>query len=270
MRERELRGPLPLILLAVVLVYAAGLLLAPMAAIVSSAFAGGVGKVINALLLPDVIMAFRMTFLLALGAMLINTIAGTALAWVLVRHNFPGKRLVDALVDAPFVFSPVIVGYALILMFGREGWFAPTVVQIAFAWPAMLLATVFVSLPFVTREIQPVLAELTLEQENAAYTLGATRWTTFRRVVVPQIWHGLLYGMVLTFARSVGEFGAVAVAGGAIERYTETATIYVFRAMHDRNPIGAYSVSVALGVLSIGILVVMSLLRRHPSNTAAD
>lgn len=270
MRERELRGPIPLILLAIVLVYAAALLLAPMAAIVSNAFVDGVGKFVDSLLLPDVFLAFRMTFLLAISAVLINTIAGTALAWVLVRHNFPGKRLVDALVDAPFVFSPVIVGYALIVMFGREGWFSPSIVQIAFAWPAMLLATVFVSLPFVTREIQPVLAELALEQENAAYTLGANRWITFRRIVVPQIWHGLLYGVVLTFARSVGEFGAVAVAGGAIERYTETATIYVFRATHDRNPIGAYSVSVALGLLSVGILVAMSLLRRRPSHVVVD
>lgn len=263
MREVSVRSPIQLLLLGVVLLYAALLLLAPMIAIVQGALGSGIGAVFTALGQPDVLLAFKQTFLLAIGAVVINTIAGIALAWVLVRHKFPGKRLFDALVDAPFVFSPVIAGYVLIVLFGRNGWFTSPVVQIAFSWPGMLLATIFVSLPFVTREIQPILAALTSEQEEAAYTLGSSRWATFRRIIIPQIWRGLLYGMVLTFARSVGEFGAVAVAGGAIERVTETATIYVFRAINDRNPIGAYSVSIVLGLLSVTILVIMGVLRRR-------
>ncbi len=265
MRELRIRTPIQALLLFIVLGYAALLLLAPMVAIVQGALANGLDQLIQAMTTPDVIDAFELTFLLAFGAVIVNTIAGIALAWVLVRHNFPGKNLVNAFVDAPFAFSPVIIGYAVILLFGRNGWFASDAFQVAFAWPGMLLVTIFVSLPFVIREVQPVLAELTKEQEDAAHTLGAGNWKTFHRIVLPQIWSGLLYGIVLTFARSVGEFGAVAVVGGSIERQTETATIYVYRALNDLNPTAAYGVSVALGLLSIGILIAMSLLRRRPA-----
>ena len=261
MREIKVRSPLQFLMLAIVLIYAGVLLIAPMVAITQGAFGAGVGKLIEALTQPDVLHAFEVTFLLALGAVLVNTIAGIILAWVLVRHNFRGKNILNALVDAPFVFSPVIAGFALILLFGRNGWLAPTAFPIAFAWPGMLLATIFVSLPFVTREVQPVLAELMKEQEEAAFTLGAGRFNTFRRIILPQIWSGLLYGIVLTCARSIGEFGAVAVVGGSVQGLTETATIYVFRATDDRNTIGAYGASIVLGMLSIIILSIMSLLR---------
>ena len=261
MREISIRTPVQFLLLAVVLLYAGILLIAPIVAIIQGALSAGLNKLFDALTQPDVIHAFELTFLLALGAVLVNTIAGITLAWVLVRHQFPGKRILNTLVDAPFVFSPVIAGYALILLFGRKGWFAPTAIPIAFAWPGMFLATVFVSLPFVTREVQSVLAELTREQEEVAYTIGASRWNTFRRIVLPQIWSGLLYGIVLTFARSIGEFGAVAVVGGSVQGLTETATVYVFRALDKRDTVGAYGVSIVLGLLSIAILTIMSLLR---------
>lgn len=262
MRELTVRRPLQFVLLGLALLYALLLLFAPIVAIVQGAFSQGVETLIKALSLPDVALAFRTTFTLTLASAAINTLAGIVIAWVLVRHQFPGKRLFDALVDAPFVFSPVIVGYALILLFGRNGWLSTPTFQLAFSWPAMLIATVFVSLPFVTRELQPILAALTAEQEEAAYTLGSSRWATFRRVIFPQIWRGVLYGVVLTTARSFGEFGAVVVAGGGIERVTESATVYVFRALNDRNPVGAYGVSVLLGLLSVSILVAMSLVRR--------
>lgn len=265
MREIPVRSPVQLLILGAILLYALALLFAPMLAIVQGAFSQGAEALIEALSAPDVALAFRLTFTLTVGSVLINTAAGLIIAWVLVRHDFPGKRFVNALVDAPFVFSPVIVGYVLVLLFGRGGWLTAPGFQLAFSWPGMLLATVFVSLPFVTRELQPILATLTVEQEEAAYTLGSDRWGTFQRIIFPQIWRGLLYGVVLTTARSLGEFGAVVVAGGAIERLTETATVYVFRAMNDRNPIGAYGVSVALGVLSIAILVAMRLLKRRPA-----
>ncbi|MBX3080049.1 MAG: sulfate ABC transporter permease subunit [Anaerolineae bacterium] len=263
MREITPRSPVGIALIVIMLGYAGLLLISPLVAILQGAFAKGITPFLNALTQPDVIHAFQVTFSLTFGAVVINTVFGLIVAWVLVRHRFPGKRIVDALVDAPFVFSPVIAGYVLIVLFGRGGWFEPQHFQIVFAWPAMLLGTVFVSLPFVIREVQPVLASLALEQEEAAYTLGSSPWTTFRRIVLPQIWRGLLYGIVLTIARALGEFGAVAVAGGAIERLTESATVFVFRASLDRNPIGAYSVSIVLCLLSVGILTVMSLLRRR-------
>ncbi len=263
MRELTPRKPVQLFLLLVVLLYAGILIVAPIVSIVQNAFVKGLSPVIEAITQPDVIHAFQITFSLAIGAVLFNTAAGVIVAWVLARHKFPGKRLVDALVDAPFVISPVIAGYVLIVLFGRNGWLASLGWQIAFSWPGMLLATTFVSLPFVVREVGPVLDMLTSEQEEAAFTLGASRLTTFRRVILPNIWRGLLYGIVLTFARSLGEFGAVAIAGGSVENVSETATIYVFRALSDRNRIGAYSVSVVLMLLSVGILITMSLLRRR-------
>jgi sulfate/thiosulfate transport system permease protein len=265
MREISPRSPVAILVVAIVLLYAGVLLIAPIAAVVQGAFAKGISVLLTAITKPDVIHAFQLSFLLAAGAVVINSVAGIIIAWVLARHNFPGKRFVDALVDAPFVFSPIIAGYVLIVLFGRNGWLSPTFIQIAFSWPGMLLATVFVSLPFVAREVGPVLAALSPEQEEAAYTLGSSRWATFWRVVLPEIWGGLLYGIVLTFARSLGEFGAVAVVGGSVENLSETATLYVYRALHDRNPIGAYGVSVVLGLLSVAILIGMSRLRRRPA-----
>lgn len=267
MREIAPRSPASLLLLFIVLVYTAALVGAPIAAIVQSAFAQGLIPVIDALKSPEARHAFQVSFLLALGAVAINGVAGLITAWVLVRHRFAGRRLLDLLVDIPFVFSPVIAGYTMIVLFGRTGWLAPTIIPVVFALPGILLAKTFVSLPFVTREIQPALAAVNREPEEAAYTLGASRWTTFWRVILPEIWPGVLYGIVLTFARAVGEFGAVAVVGGNIEGRTETATSYIFRALNDRSDIGAYSMSVALGIVSIFILVLMSFLKRRLVNT---
>ncbi len=156
----------------------------------------------------------------------------------------------------------MIAGYTLITLFGRDGWLAPTPIPIAFAIPGILLATVFVSLPFVTREVGPVLGTVDQEPEYAAYTIGASRWTTFRRIILPNIWPGIVYGVVLTFARALGEFGAVAVVGGGVEGQTETATMFVSRALNDRNDVGAYSMSLVLGLIAIMVLLVMRLLRR--------
>jgi sulfate/thiosulfate transport system permease protein len=249
------------LLVGIVVLYAALLLIAPMTAIVANAFKDGIQPVIEALTSEDVVSALRVTLSLVVSATIINTIAGVALAWVLVRHEFPGKHLVDAMVDLPFVVSPVIIGYVIIVLFGRNGWFEDFPVQIAFSWPGMLLVTVFVSLPFVTREVMPVLAAMTPQQEEAAYTLGASPILTFRRIVLPTIWRGILYGVVLTLARALGEFGAVAVAGGGVQGVTETATIYIFRAMLDRDKTGAYSLAILLGLISVVILLGMNALR---------
>ena len=264
MLERRPTRPGQIALVAIVILYIGILLGAPLAAVGQRAFASGIDAVIKALTDKDVLAAFRLTGLLVLAATVINTLAGIALAWVLVRQRFPGRDLINGLVDLPFVVSPVIIGYVIIIVFGRQGWFPDLPIQIAFSWPGMLLVTVFVSLPFVTREVMPVLAALTREQEEAAQTLGASPLLTFRRVVLPAIWPGVLYGIVLTLARALGEFGAVAVAGGGIQGVTETATIYIFRALHDRNAIGAYSLAIVLGLASIIILLLMNLLRVTP------
>ena len=184
---------------------------------------------------------------------------------MLVRHEFPGKALFNGLVDLPFVMSPVIVGFVVIVLFGRQGWLGNLPFQVAFAFPGMLLVTVFVSLPFVIREVMPVLASLTPEQEEAALTLGASRLTVFRRIIFPGIRHGVVYGLVLTLARSLGEFGAAAVAGGGIQGLTETATIYVYRTMQNRNEVGAYSMAILLGLISIAVLITMNILRQRPA-----
>jgi len=262
--ERKPTKPGQIALIAIVLLYIGILLAAPLAAVGQRAFSGGIGLVIKALTDKEVLAAMRMTALLVFAATAINTVAGIALAWVLVRQKFPGRDLINGLVDLPFVVSPVIIGYVIIILFGRQGWFPELPIQIAFSWPGMLLVTVFVSLPFVTREVMPVLATLTREQEEAAHTLGASPMLTFRRVVLPAIWPGVLYGIVLTMARALGEFGAVAVAGGGIQGVTETATIYIFRALHDRNTIGAYSLAIVLGLLSIVILLLMNTFRVTP------
>lgn len=265
MPERTPNKPGQFVLIAVVVLYVLVLLAAPIAAVGQRAFANGVEPVLKALTEPDALAAFRVTALLVFAATAINTLAGVALAWVLVRHQFPGQYLINGLIDLPFVVSPVIVGYVIIIMFGRQGWFPDLPFKVAFSWPGMLLVTVFVSLPFVTREVMPVLAALRREQEEAAHTLGASPLLTFRRIVLPAIWPGILYGIVLTLARSLGEFGAVAVAGGGVQGVTETATIYIFRALHDRNTVGAYSLAIVLGLLSIIILLLMNTLRVSPS-----
>jgi sulfate transport system permease protein len=261
MRERSIGTPIQALLVVIVLAYAAILLIAPLSAIFGGALEEGIGAVWAALTTPDALAALRLTFMLAVVASAINVILGIITAWVLVRHNFPGKALFNALVDLPFVVSPVIVGFVIIVLFGREGWLKDLPVQIAFSWPGILLVTVFVSLPFVVREVMPVLASLTTEQEEAAYTLGASRWLVFRRVIFPGIRHGIIYGLVLTFARALGEFGAAAVAGGGVQGITETATIYIFRSIHDRNNVGAYSMAILLGVISVVVLLFMNWMR---------
>jgi sulfate transport system permease protein len=269
MRDIAPRSPLAILCVVIVLVYAAILLIAPITAILASAFKDSITPVIRALTEPDALAALRLSVLLAALAAIINTAAGIIIAWVLVRLPFPGKRLLDALIDLPFVVSPVIVGYVLIVLFGRNGWIpAP----IAYSWSGMLIVTVFVSLPFVVREVMPALEALTPEQEEAAYTLGAYGWTTFWRIVFPALRASVLYGLVLTLARALGEFGAVAVAGGGIQGVTETATIYVFRSLNDRNDVGAYSIAIVLGLTAIVVLIIMNRLKRTIENegTARD
>jgi sulfate transport system permease protein len=255
------KSPLGLCLALVVFGYAGLLILAPIWAILDGALADGLGPVQTALSDPQVIHALQLSLELTLLATAFNLVFGVIVAWVLTRQEFAGKRLLDALLDIPFVFAPVIMGYSLIVIFGRGGWIdAP--IAIVFALPGIFLGKVFVSLPFVARSTQPLLSQMPKDPEEAAYTLGASPWRSFWAIVLPYIWTGVLYGVVLTFARAIGEFGAAAVVSGGIEGKTETATMFIYRALLDRNRIGAYSVALVLGAMAMLILFVMNFLKR--------
>ena len=254
-------------LIAVVVLYAALLLLAPMVAIVWGALAEGFSGFIEQLTSTDAISAIVLTLETAILATLINTIFGVCIAWVLARDSFWGKRILNGLVDMPFAVSPVIAGFMLILLFGRNGWLTPLAdalgIKVVFAFPGILLATIFISLPFVIREVVPVLSQVNLDQEHAAYTMGASKWQTFMHITLPAIRWGLLYGVSLTFARAVGEIGAVLVVSGGISRLTETSTLYIFRSLDDRNEVGANAMAVALAAASFVILMVIEFFKKR-------
>ena len=254
-------------LIAVVVLYAAGLLVAPLVAIVWGAFAEGAGEFIRQITSIDALSSLKLTLLMAVGATVINTVFGVCIAWVLVRDNFWGKRILNGLVDMPFAVSPIIAGFMFILLFGINGWFAPLTdalgVKVVFALPGILLATIFISLPFVIREVMPVLSQMSLDQENAAYTMGASRWQTFWHVTLPAIRWGLFYGVSLTFARAVGEIGAVLVVSGGVSGLTETSTLFIFRSLDDRNYVGANAMAVVLAAISFVILMVIEFFKRR-------
>ena len=256
------------IVVAVALAYAVLLLFAPLAALARGALSRGIRPFFQAVSTPDALSALKLTFLLAVGATAINTVFGVAAAWLLVRdRKFPGRRFVNALVDLPFAVSPVIAGFMLIVLFGRTGWFAPLAasagIKVLFAFPGMLIATTFISLPFVIREIMPILEQVGEEEENAAYTLGAGRFRTFRSVTLPAIRSGLQYGILLTFARAVGEVGAVLVVSGSIVGLTETATLFIFRALDERDAVAGYAMALVLALSSFVLLMAMEAIRRR-------
>ncbi len=249
----------------VALCYLAVVLVGPVVMVFYRAFESGVGDFWRAISDGQAAHALWLTVLIALIAVPLNSIFGVALSLAIVRRKFPGKGLVNAFVDLPLALSPVVVGLALLLLYGRQGWLGPWFldhgVQVVYALPAMVLATIFVSLPFVVREVVPVLREIGDEQEQAASTLGANGWQTFRRITLPAIRWGVAYGVVLTAARSLGEFGAVNVVSGRIQGKTETATLYIDAAYLDFNQKGAYAVSVVLALISVVILVAMSIFK---------
>lgn len=261
-------------LVGVVVLYAAGLLLAPLLAIVLGSLAEGAGALVRELTSVDAISSFKLTLLMAVGATVINTVFGLCIAWVLVRDDFWGRRILNGLVDMPFAVSPVIAGFMLILLFGRTGWFTPLInalgIKVVFALPGILLATIFISLPFVIREVAPVLSQVNQDQEDAAFTMGATRLQTFWHVTLPAIRWGLFYGVSLTFARAVGEIGAVLVVSGGVSRLTETSTLFIFRSLDDRNYVGANAMAVALAGLSFVILMVIEFFKKRTDQTRAS
>ncbi len=255
------------LLIGLVFVYVGVLVLAPLAALLYGAFRQGLAPVIATLGSPQVLRAFWLTLRIAVVCVVVHALFGTAVAWMLVRggRRLPFRWLLNGLIDLPFAVSAVVVGYMLVLLFGRNGWLAPLLAQwgvrVAFALPGMVLATLFVTLPFMVRELMPVLAAFGVEQEQAAATLGASGWQTFWLVTFPALRWGFLYGLTLTFARALGEFGAVLVIGGGVQGSTETATLFIYRSLDERNYIGAYSVALLLGALSLLLVSGLDLIR---------
>ena len=241
--------------------YLAVVLAAPVGLVFWRTFEDGFGPAWDAVTTPAAKHALYVTVLIAAIAVPANTIFGIVCAIAIVRRRFPGKGLVNALVDLPLALSPVVVGLAFLLLYGRNGWFGwlgDHGLQVVFALPGMVLVTIFVSLPFVVREVVPVLREIGTEQEQAAATLGASPFQTFRRVTLPAIRWAVAYGVVLTTARALGEFGAVSVVSGHVVGKTETMTLHVEDRFQSFDYVGAYAASVVLAMIAIATLAAMS------------
>jgi sulfate transport system permease protein len=241
------------------LAYVGVLLVAPVGLILYRTFEHGFGPAWDAVTTPDALHALKLTLIIAAIAVPANTIFGIFCALAIVRYRFPGFGVVNAIVDLPLALSPVVVGLSLLLLYGNGGWLAGH--NVLFALPAMVLATIFVSLPFVVREVVPVLREIGTEQEQAAATLGASVLKTFRRVTWPAIRWAVAYGIVLTTARSLGEYGAVRVVSGHIVGQTETLTLLVQDRNEEFDAVGAYAASVLLALIAIATLLLMNRLR---------
>lgn len=250
----------------IVIVYLFLLIVWPVALVVQKTFDGGLGNLQTALQDPTVTDALQLTVVVALWAVAINTVFGVGISLLLVRYTFWGRGVLSALIDLPLSVSPVVVGLALLLAYGgTNGTFGPALedmgLQIAFATPGIVMATAFVSLPLVIREIVPVLHEIGTEQEQAAKSLGAGPWQTFRRITLPSIKWALVYGVVLSLARALGEFGAVKIISGNIAQQTQTATLVVEEKYQDFEQGSAYATSFLLALIAVAALVVVTILR---------
>lgn len=261
-RKRLVRG----LLISVCLLYLGALVLVPLGAIVWTALEPGWSTVVDTLTAPDVRHALYLTAVIAIQTVLVVATLGAVTAWVLVRHRFVGKSLLNALVDLPLAVSPVTVGIMAVILFGRggwfESWFTARGIQIIFALPSMVLVTIFICLPFVVRSVAPVLEELGTEEEDAARTLGASSLQTLFRVVLPNIRWGLFYGIALTTARAIGEIGAVYIVSGVLKGQTETATIYILTAFEERFDAQGNIVALTLAAISIVLLIAIELSKR--------
>jgi sulfate transport system permease protein len=241
----------------------------PVLLVARATFAHGLAPVINALRQPEVIFALQLTLSSAFWAVVINTIFGVGISLLLVRYTFPGRRALNALVDLPLAVSPIVVGLSLVLVYsGRTGWLGGRLeeagLQVIYAPPGIILATAFVSLPLVIREVIPVLQEIGTEQEQAARSLGASALQTFARITLPAIRWGLLYGVVLSLARSLGEFGAVKIVSGGVAMRTQTATLLVeerYQQFGVENSIVAYTAAFILALIAVIALVIVTAFR---------
>ena len=225
----------------------------------------------DALTTPETIHAFKLTLIITAIAVPVNTVFGIVCALAIVRKRFWGKGLLNAFIDLPLALSPVVVGLSLFLLYGEDGWFGGWLnehgIQVLFALPSMVIATIFVSLPFVAREVVPTLREVGDEQEQAAFTLGASGWQTFWKITLPSIRWAVIYGVILTTARCLGEYGAVAVVSGRLQGQTETATLRVEERYESFDVAGAYAISLVLAAIAVVVLVAMTVIR--PKEAAA-
>jgi sulfate/thiosulfate transport system permease protein len=259
---------------SVVLVYLAFLLALPVGLVLWRTFQHGFGPFYEALRTDEAVHAFQVTIIVAVWAVLANTVFGVGTAVLLVRHQFPGKRILGALIDLPLAVSPVVVGLALILVYGKfapvGGWLERHGLQIIFSTPGMVLATIFVSLPLVVRAVVPVLEELGEDQEQAAHTLGAGWWQTFRRITVPSIRWALAYGVVLCLARALGEYGAVAVVSGRLVGQTQTLTLFVEESYNNFDQPAAFAAATVLALIAVLTLLLIKLLRPVAARAAVE
>jgi sulfate transport system permease protein len=239
------------------------LLLAPVGMIFYKTFEHGIGPPIEAMTSPGALHAIWLTLLMVAVAVPLNTVFGVGCALLLVRYKWKGNAVIDGIINLPFAISPIVIGLSLFLLYGNEGWFGPTLtewgIKVLFSTPGMILASIFVSLPFVVRETVPVLQEIGTEQEQAASTLGANAWQTFWRITLPAIRWGVAYGVVLTTARVLGEFGAVTIVSGSISGQTETLPLFVAKSFEQFNEQAAYAGAIVLALLALTTLLLMSI-----------
>lgn len=243
------------LLIGAALVLTALFLLLPLVAIFAQALMSGIDVYWQNLSDDYTLAAIGLTLLVAVITVPVNLVFGVFLAWLVTRFDFPGRRLLQTLIDIPFAVSPVVAGLVYLLLYGRNGWLGSWLdahdIQIMFAWPGIVLVTLFVTCPFVARELIPLMQAQGSREEEAAVTLGASGWTIFRRVTLPNIRHALLYGVILTNARAVGEFGAVSVVAGAIRGETNTLPLQVEQLYQDYNTVGAFTSASLLALLAL-------------------
>lgn len=265
------RGPAACVFRVVVTTYLFFLVAWPLYLVVQNTFAEGFAGIRGILSDPDVVHALRLTLVVAVLSVVINTVFGVGISLLLVRYEFAGKRVLSALLDLPLSVSPIVVGLSLVLVYGgRGGWFGPALedlgLQVIYAKPGIVLATVFVALPLVIREVVPVLEEIGIEEDQAARSLGANALQRFRRITLPAIRWAVVYGVVLSFARSLGEFGAVKVVSGNVLGLTRTATLVVEEMYLNFDRGGAYATAFLLALVSVACIVTVSIIRPNREN----
>lgn len=264
-------APVRILLTLIALGFIIVMIFLPLVAVFAQAFSQGVNTYFASIIEPDALSAIRLTLLTALIAVPLNLLFGIAASWAIAKHEFRGKHLLITFIDLPFSVSPVISGLIYVLLFGSHAalgqWLDAHDVQILFAIPGIVIATIFVTFPFVARELIPLMQEQGIDEEEAAILLGATGWQTFRYVTLPNIRWGLLYGVLLCNARAMGEFGAVSVVSGHIRGLTNTMPLHVEILYNEYNFAAAFAVASLLTVLALITLVVKEWLERHHGNS---
>jgi sulfate transport system permease protein len=255
---------LQVVLITAALVFLAFFLLLPLIAVFGEALKAGIGPFLDAVSAPDALSAIKLTLVIAAISVPLNLVFGVVASWAITKFQFPGKSILISLIDLPFSVSPVVSGLMFVLLFGANGWFGPWLAEhdlkIIFAVPGIVLATVFITFPFVARELIPLMMEQGKDEEEAAISLGASGWQTFRHVTLPNIRWGLLYGVLLCNARAMGEFGAVSVVSGHIRGETNTMPLHVEILYNEYDFVGAFAVASLLAGLALVTLVAKTVL----------